>query len=332
MNEIKFVDEQGHISLIPIDKDLLEDIPLQKKLLAKMKLGRAFEKKANELFAAGFIHGTLHLGIGQEAASIGSTMALHSNDKILTTHRGHLEAIGKGMSIESMYAELLGRENGVSKGYGGSMHMIDPSIGVMHANGIVAANTPLACGIALSLKKHKKNGIVNSYIVYGGMNEGSYSESLNLASLWGLPVVFTTINNTYGMSTPIEGSHANPDLSMRGMAFSIPTIDVDGNQVLAVYQAMQMARNLASNNKPVILILNTYRICGQSRSDKNCYRSDNEIKAWQKRCPIAMLEKTLLEKGIIDQIELQNLESDIQKQIQIAVEAAQISDLAKDIQ
>ena len=331
MSKIKFVEANGDVSFRELDSSVLQDFQLQKKLLYTMKLARAFEEKANELYATGFIHGTLHLGIGQEAAAIGSTAAMALEDKILITHRGHLEAIGKGMSIASMFSELLGKESGASKGYGGSMHMIDPTKGILHANGIVGANAPLSCGIALALKKQKKVAIATCYLGDGAMNEGAYSESLNLASLWKLPVVFATVNNKYGMSTPIHKSHANTDLAQRGIAFNLPTIDIDGNCVLTVCSAMKLAREFALKNQPVILILNTYRISGHSRSDKNRYREDSEILDWKKRCPIKRLENSLLEQKQINQVDIEKIDLKIKNEINSAVQAAQLSELAKEI-
>ncbi|NLJ94109.1 MAG: thiamine pyrophosphate-dependent dehydrogenase E1 component subunit alpha [Clostridiaceae bacterium] len=332
MSKIKFVDANGEISFKELDIQIVQNFKLQKELLYKMKLARAFEEKTNELYATGFIHGTLHLAIGQEAAAIGSTAAMTPEDKILITHRGHIEAIGKGMSITSMFSELLGKDSGASKGYGGSMHMIDPDKGILHANGIVGANAPLACGIALALKKQKKDAIATCYLGDGAMNEGAYSESLNLASLWQLPVVFATVNNQYGMSTPIHKSHANTDLTQRGIAFNLPTIEADGNHVLTVYCAMKLARAFALKNQPVILILNTYRISGHSRSDKNRYRKDSEILAWKKRCPIKTLENSLLEQKQINQKDLEKTDFKIKNKINSAIQTAQLSELAKEIQ
>lgn len=294
MRKIRYTDQYGKENYLDFDEDLLQNNSLIDNLYFRMNCARYFEQSAEELYAAGLIHGTLHLAIGQEAAAIGTTIALDKSDKILVTHRGHQELIGKGVDPYRMFCELLSKKDGISKGFGGSMHMVDKTKGVLHANGIVAANAPLACGVGLALKQEARHEIVTCYVGDGGMNEGAYSESLNLASLWHLPVVFATVNNQYGMSTPLIRSHANSDLSKRGAAFFLPTLEVDGNDVLIVYQAMQRAREMALSNQPVILILNTYRISGHSRSDQNRYRTEQEIAAWQEKCPIKRLEQELL--------------------------------------
>ncbi len=293
------IEKNGTISNIEIVPSLRKDKSLISNLLYKMYLARYFEQKVDELYTDHLIHGTMHLAIGQEASSIGTTAVMSEEDKILVSHRGHCEVLGKGVDPYAMFCELLSKTDGSSKGFGGSMHIIDVNKGVMHANGIVAANAPLACGISLAIKKQKKNVICSCYIGDGGMNEGAYYESLNLASLWKLPLVFITINNQYGMSTPISKSHATTDFSKKGLSFDLPTILVDGNDAIAVYSAMSKARNLALENQPVILILNTYRVSGHSRSDKNLYRTEEEISLWTQKCPILRLESECKEQQIL---------------------------------
>ncbi len=322
MIKIKFNSKDGVQSFIEFDQTILENKTLIKDLLFGMYLARFFEQKAEALYAMGEIHGTMHLAIGQEASAIGTTAALSLADKILVSHRGHQELIGKGVDPYRMFCELLSRKDGVSQGFGGSMHMIDVSKGVLHANGIVAANTPLACGAALAIKRRHLNSIVSCYIGDGGMNEGAYFESLNLASLWQLPVVFVTVNNHYGMSTPVEKAHADPDFSKRGQAFSIPVLETDGNDVLLVYQAMREAKNIALRNQPVILILNTYRLSGHSRSDVNRYRSEEELEFWRKRCPIKNLQNRISTRKLFAEKELQQIRDKARQQIENAAQAA----------
>ncbi len=315
MNKIKMTNIDGSISYLEIDSVLMNDRALAQKLLYGMYLARFFEQKVDELYADQLIHGTMHLAIGQEASSIGTTAAMQNEDKILVTHRGHCEVLGKGVDPYAMFCELLSKKDGTCKGFGGSMHMIDLKSGVMHANGIVAANAPLACGIAFALKKQQKTAICACYIGDGGMNEGAYYESLNLASLWKLPLVFITVNNQYGMSTAVEKSHANIDFSQKGISFNLPALAVDGNDVLAVYQAMQKARKMALRFQPVILVLNTYRLSGHSRSDKNLYRTEEEIEEWAKKCPIKNFSEFCLTQNLLTDTEIEQMKKTVRQLI-----------------
>ncbi|MEJ2556811.1 MAG: thiamine pyrophosphate-dependent dehydrogenase E1 component subunit alpha, partial [Anaerolineae bacterium] len=210
-----------------------------------MRLIRAFEEKAEELYLLGKVHGTMHLSIGQEACAVGAVGALRADDYILSTHRGHGHSIAKGADVGRMMAEFLGKETGYCRGRGGSMHIAEVELGNLGANGIVAGGLPLACGVGLSIKLQKLDRVVVSFFGDGAVNEGSFHESLNLAAIWQLPAVFFCENNQYAMSMPVKNAFSIEHLSQRACAYNIPGITVDGNDVLEVYDAVRTAAERA---------------------------------------------------------------------------------------
>lgn len=303
-----------------LTKQLLSDMYL------KMVQTRYFEETAMKLFSQGKVHGTAHFCIGEEAAAIGTTSALEPNDLIYATHRGHGQSIGKGMDINRMMSEFLGKSTGFCKGKGGCMHIADISKGNLGANGIVGAQIPIAVGAALSLhmqKKGEKNDrIVVCFFGDGASNEGAFHEALNLASIWKLPVLFLCVNNEYGMSMHVNDHLNVPEIAARGAAYGIPGKRVDGNDVLAVYDAVLEARGHVLNKGPVLVEAKTYRIMGHSKSDNNAYRSKDVISEWKKKCPILRMEKLLLKEKRITEKELEVLRDQASKNIENAVEYA----------
>lgn len=311
------------------DRHLLQDKELMKKLLYRMQLAHGFEETILALFAQKLLHGTLHPGIGEEASGVGACAALEEQDYILATHRSHIQLIGRGIDVREMMCEIMGRENGTNHGRGGSMHLADPSKGILGANGILGAGAPLACGAALALKMDKKeNAVTAVFYGDGASNEGAIHESMNLAATWKLPVMFVLMNNTYGMSTPLERAVNDMDLAKRGIPYGIKTFECDGNDVLAVYETLREARAFCTGHgEPVYIVLHTYRTSGHSKSDVNLYRTQEEIELWKSRSPIKRFENVLLENGALTAEEIAEISRQSAAAIEDAVEYAKASPL-----
>ena len=300
------------------------------ELLEMMYLGRKFEEKVQLLFSQGLVHGTAHLAIGEEATSVGSVMALKAQDYVFGTHRGHVQALAKGLDVNEVMAEILAKGTGVCKGLGGSMHIGDPEHFFYGTGGVLGASSVLSCGPALAIKKrNEKDRICVVFFGDGTFNQGATFEALNLASVWNLPLLLICINNTYGMSTHITKATKEIDLAKRAIPFGIPGKTVDGNDVLAVYEAVSEAREYVLENGPMLLVQNTYRISGHSKSDANLYRTKEEINFWKEKCPIksfrAFLEKEYgVPAGKIDEIE-QKTDNDIEKAVEFAKNSPDLS-------
>src|SRR5512135_2338643 len=249
---------------------LLEELPLEKLawMLQRMCEIRYFEEKAEDLYIRGLVHGTMHLSIGMEAASVGSIATLRPEDLIIHHHRGHGHTIAKGANLTTMMAEFLGKEAGYCRGRGGSMHIADIPGGNLGATGVVGGGIPTAVGIALALQMHRSKQILLSYFGDGASNEGEFHESLNMASTWKLPVVFICDNNQYGMSMHVSKAMNIQNISTRAASYGIPGKTVDGNNVLAVYEAVAEAVEYArSGQGPSLIDCLSYRWRGHSKSD-----------------------------------------------------------------
>lgn len=299
------------------------DKELAFKLLGNMYKARKFEEKVQYYFSLGMIHGTTHLGIGEEATSAGTCAALEPLDDMFATHRGHGAAVCKGIDLKGMMAEIFAKEAGVCKGRGGSMHIADKDCGVLGANGILGPSLPLACGAAFAHKRLKENKVALAFFGDGASNEGAFHEAMNLASVWGLPVLFVCTNNTYGMSTHISKVMKNTNIADRAIPYGMKAVTVDGNDVLAVYHAVKEARKYAhENSEPMLIVENTYRISGHSKSDGNLYRTKEEIAQWKEKCPIKRFIKTLLEEKIATQDEIDTIDKETTRLIDEAVQYA----------
>lgn len=265
---------------------------------------RAFEEKVDELFMRGEMHGTTHLSIGQEGTAVGAVSVLRGNDFITSTHRGHGHCIAKGANISLMMAELLGKETGYCRGRGGSMHIADVETGNLGANGIVAGGMPIATGVALSMKMQAIDRVCLCIFGDGAANEGAFHESLNLAAVWDLPVVFLCEHNQYGMSMPSQRAMRIESVAQRAGSYGIPGEMVDGNNVLAVYTVVSAAVERArAGQGPSLIESRTYRFKGHAKSDQNLYRTREEIRQWQKRDPIPHFASLLIAEGMLDQDE-----------------------------
>ncbi|MFA5569913.1 MAG: thiamine pyrophosphate-dependent dehydrogenase E1 component subunit alpha [Sphaerochaetaceae bacterium] len=300
-------------------------IDIHKKLYYRMVLTRQFELAADELFRAKKMHGTSHFCVGEEATGVGVGVALSDSDYITQTHRGHAQSIGKGMSVKRMMAEFFGKADGYCKGKGGSMHMADFALGSLGANGIVGGGIPIATGAAITQQYRQTGNIVVSYFGDGASNTGAFHEALNLASVKKLPIIFVCTNNLYGMSTPQHESMNIDDISKRAISYGIKGLTIDGNDVIRVYQETLKAKEYVLEHGPMLMVLETYRWLGHSKSDAQVYRSQDEVKQWKLKCPIDRHRKYLLEHSILTTQELQEIDSLVAQEIQDSLEFAQMS-------
>jgi len=290
--------------------------------LATMLTIRQFEEKVDELFTSGVIKGTSHLYAGQEAVAVGVCSVLAKEDLVTSTHRGHGHFIAKGGKPNALMAELFGKATGPSKGRGGSQHVADYSVGFLGSNGITAGGLPIATGAALALQMQKKSNVVIAFFGEGGANQGTFHESLNMAAIWKLPVIFICENNLYAMSTHFEDTFATPTVAARGAAYGIPGEVVDGADFFAVQNATQSAITRAQNgNGPTLLEMQTYRYYGHSKSDKREYRTREEEDRWHEKDPILQL-KAALE---LDESTFAAMEQNAEEEIEAAVKFAQES-------
>jgi pyruvate dehydrogenase E1 component alpha subunit len=295
-------------------------------MLATMLLIRAFEEKAEELYGLGRVHGTMHLSIGQEAVAVGVCEALRPDDYILSTHRGHGHCLAKGADVRRMMAEFLGKETGYCRGRGGSMHIADVEGGNLGANGIVGGGLPIATGVGLSIQVRGSGQVCVAFFGDGAANEGAFHESVNLASIWDLPVVFVCENNQYAMSMPVRQSMRVERVSDRACAYGIPGRTVDGMDVLAVFEAASEAVERArAGGGPTLLECVTYRYRGHSKSDRQRYRTREEVARWRAQDPIERLRRLLEEQGLVQPGEFDALAAAAREQVEEAVRFAEAS-------
>lgn len=294
--------------------------------LRQMYLIRQFEEGAEQAYMRGLVHGTMHLSIGQEASAVGVCSVLERADYITSTHRGHGHCIAKGAEPKYMFAEFFGKDTGYCRGRGGSMHIADLATGNLGANGIVGGGLPIAVGAALALQQEKRPQVVVSFFGDGANNEGAFHESLNMAAIWKLPVVFVCENNQYGMSTSTERSTAVKRIAQRAQAYDMPGVTVDGNDFAAVAEATATAVDRArSGQGPSLLECLTYRHRGHSKSDRNRYRTKEEIESWIARDPIGRFQQTLLSHGLIDDAQVAALVASVEREIADGIEFAKDS-------
>jgi pyruvate dehydrogenase E1 component alpha subunit len=294
-----------------------------KEALRRMYLIRRFEEGAEDAYTRGLIHGTMHLSIGQEASAVGSCMDLRKSDYITSTHRGHGHCIAKGAEPKLMFAEFFGKEEGYCRGRGGSMHIADVEGGNLGANGIVAGGIPIAVGAALAIKKQKRDDVALCFFGDGASNEGAFHEALNMAAIWKLPVVFICENNKYGMSVSTERSMAVTHVADRAGSYNMPGQVVDGNRIEDVSEAIMEATARARRGEgPSLIECKTYRIRGHSKSDRNRYRTKEEIEEWQAKDPIGHFEAELVSHGILKPDEVAAIRTDAEREIAEAIEFA----------
>lgn len=303
-----------------------------RELMLRMMKVRTFEEEVRRLYYEGAVHGTLHLCVGQEAADIGSTAVLKKEDFVFPTHRGHGVCIGKGTDMKKMMAEILGRRTGTNLGRGGSMHICDAENGIIGSNGVVGANAPIACGAALTIRQKKQEDRVSvCFTGDGAANSGAVLESMNLAGLWKLPVIFVLMENHYAVSTLVENASANPDFTKRAEIFNLNCFETDGNDILAVRDIMRQARQkVLEDRRPCLVVEHTYRISGHSKSDANKYRTAEEIRYWEERGPIIRFSEKLISEGMFIRQEIDEILAEARTAVGEAVDFALQSPAADD--
>lgn len=299
-------------------------------LYKTMKKIRLFEERVSELFAAGKVGGFVHLYIGEEAVASGVSASLRESDYITSTHRGHGHLIGKGGDIKQMMAELFGRSTGYCKGKGGSMHIADVDLGILGANGIVGAGGPIAVGAGFAAKYKDTDDVSVCFFGDGASNQGTTAEAMNMASAWNLPVVFINENNLYGISCCTSKSMRVSDVADKAGAYDIPGIVVDGNDVVAVYEAAAEAIKGARQGKgPALIECKTYRHKGHFEGDPCVYRPEDEVQEWKAKDPVARFEEKLLGMDVLTQEQILEIDAAMQSEIDTAVSFAEESPLPK---
>lgn len=296
------------------------------EMYRKMLTIRLFEEQVVKLFSRGQIPGFLHTYIGEEAVAVGVISALRKDDYVTSTHRGHGHCIAKGADIYRMMAELFGKATGYCKGKGGSMHIADFELNMLGANGIVGAGLPLACGAGLSIKMRGADQVAVGFFGDGASNEGTFHESLNLAAVWSLPVLFVCENNQYAVSYHVRKASLVNNLAERASAYGIPGITVDGCDVMSVYEAASQAVGRARKGKgPTLLECKTYRWRGHYEGDPQTYRTKEEVATWMKKCPIRLFEERLYTMKAMTRDAAEEVRAQIRKQVEEAVKFAQDS-------
>jgi pyruvate dehydrogenase E1 component alpha subunit len=307
-------------------------------LLRQMLLIRRFEEKSAELYSAGKIRGFLHLYIGEEAVAVGTMQALGPEDAIVATYREHGQALARGLPAGKIMAEMYGKAKGCSRGRGGSMHLFDAGRRFFGGYAIVAGGLPVAVGLALADKLQERKAVTACFFGDGAVAEGEFHESLNLAALWRLPVLFLCENNLYGMGTSLAQSESQTDIHLKAQNYNIAAEAVDGMDVLAVESATQRAMaQVRRGDGPFFLELRTYRYRAHSMSDPELYRSKEEVAQWRGRDPISLFEAYLRGKDMLNDAELKTLETDVANDIDWAVAEAEkgswepVADLERDV-
>lgn len=304
----------------------LPDPVTAREWLQTMMLIRRFEERAGEMYAKAKVGGFLHLAIGEEAAIVGCARALRDDDYLISTYRSHGHALVRGSNPDAVMAELFGREGGLCRGRGGSMHMFDLANRFMGGYGIVGGNLPIAAGFGLASDYLGTEDATLCTFGDGAINQGTFGETMNLAALWKLPVVFLVTNNQFGMGTALERHSANTDLQQRGESFGVPGMRCDGMDVLDTYAVCSEALKTAREERqPVLVEAVTYRFRGHSMADPEEYRTKEQVEEWRKRDPIVTFAERLRDEGIVKEGEAEEMDADVVKVVDDAVAFADAS-------
>lgn len=292
-----------------------------------MRTIRAFESRVEQLYADGELPGFVHLYIGEEAVAAGACQALRDEDYITSTHRGHGHCIAKGQDLDGMMAELYGRETGACSGKGGSMHITDPAVNNLGANGIVGAGIPIGVGAALSSNMRGTDQVAVSFVGDGALAQGAFHEGLNLAGVWNLPFVCIVENNQFGEMTPVAEQHSVERLADHGDGYNVRTVEVDGMDPDAVYRETEAAVAAArSGEGPALVVCETYRFRGHHQGDTDqYYRTDAELEAWNERDPVSTYASRLLEEHAVSRGTLDEIDSTADERVDAAVAYARES-------
>jgi pyruvate dehydrogenase E1 component alpha subunit len=307
-------------------------------LLRGMLRIRRFEEKAAELYSLGKIRGFLHLYIGEEAIAVGTMQALTVDDRIVATYREHGHALARGVPMGALMAEMYGRANGCSRGRGGSMHFFDVSRRFYGGYAIVGGGLPIAAGLALADALRNDTPVTACFFGDGAVVEGEFHETMNLAALWRLPVLFLYENNLYAMGTAIERGQSQLDMELRARGYGVPAEVVDGMDVVAVEQATRRAAEaIRSGAGPQLVELKTYRFHAHSMADPDLYRTKDEIAQWRRRDPVWLFETRLRRDGLLDDRVLSRIEHEVEHELEQAIDEAEagelepVADLERDV-
>jgi len=302
------------------------DDSIKIEMLRKMYEIRHFENETEQFIIRGMIHGTCHLYTGEEATAVGAIYAINDDDYITSTHRGHGHCIAKGADLNIMMAELLGKKTGYCKGKGGSMHIADVGSGNLGANGVVGGSIGIATGAALTCKMKRNGKIVVCFFGDGAANQGIFHGSINMASIWDLPIIYLCENNVYGMSTSVKEAFNVGKISDRKYAYGIEGLTIDGNNLTTVFNAVShFTGECRAGRGPVLIESLTYRWMGHSKSDAQVYRTKEEIKQWVEKDPIERYKKILIDQKILTEKEDRDLEKEVISQIEEAAKFARES-------
>jgi TPP-dependent pyruvate/acetoin dehydrogenase alpha subunit len=327
-------------------EELMSDSTLRRKELQAGELAwykrmleiREFENQINSLFAAGSIRGTTHLCVGQEALAVGLSSVVGPDDVVATTYRGHGIALALGMTPYSLMAEIMGKSTGCAGGLGGSMHLCDSEIGLLPTSAIIGGGIPIATGAALAFQIQKKPAVAIAVFGDATTNIGAFHESLNLAAIWKLPVVFVIDNNIYGEYSRIDVTTPIEDLHTRAVSYAMPSARVDGMDIELVRNTLREALDRArSGNGPTLVEAKTYRFSGHSRADQALYRPEGEFEKWLERDPILTTEVNFLKRGVLAPQDIVSMKKNTEKEILAVIDRAQndpdpqLSDMFKNI-
>jgi acetoin:2,6-dichlorophenolindophenol oxidoreductase subunit alpha len=293
-------------------------------------MGRRFEEKTIELLKLGKLVGFHHPNIGQEAVDVGTCYKLRRDDTIMPTHRGKLKYLMKGVEMKTMWAGMYGRRNGLGKGVGPASHSGDNSIGLLAGTGLIGSGIPISTGAALAMKLQKKDSVALHFFGDGASNRGDFHESLNIAGVMKLPIVYVCDNNCYAMTVPAECALAIKDIAVRAAGYGFPGLVVDGNDVLAVYETTQEAIARARRGEgPTLIECKTYRWMGHSIGDPQDYRKAEEVEAWKKKDPLQRFENNLRQKRLLDDSKIKDVYRIVEEEIEAGVQFAESSPMPR---
>jgi pyruvate dehydrogenase E1 component alpha subunit len=319
--------KNGISSSLGMDDGGIVGVTEHLELYRQMYLIRQFELACGENYTKGLIRGFLHLYIGQEASGVGALSTLRDDDYVVSHYRDHGHALARGLDVNRSMAELFGRATGTSKGKGGSMHLFDAAKGFMGGHAIVAGQLPLAAGLALAQQYNDTDALTICFFGDGSTNQGLYHETMNLAAIWKLPVLFFLENNMYGMGSSIERVRAGGIDFYPGMAtYGIPAAEVDGMDVLAVKEVTELAvARIRNGDGPQFIEAKTFRFAGHSLADGQKYRGQEEVKEWEERDPVATFPAKLIEMGLATSDQINQVKADVDEAVAIAVKFAEDS-------
>ncbi|MBJ7347518.1 MAG: pyruvate dehydrogenase (acetyl-transferring) E1 component subunit alpha [Thermoleophilaceae bacterium] len=309
---------------------MLPDAEHGAELLRKMLLIRRFEERAGEMYARAKIGGFLHLCIGEEGTVVGTASAMRETDYLISTYREHGQVLARGTAPEAVMAELFGKATGCSKGRGGSMHMFDLQRRFMGGYGIVGGNLPIAAGLALAATYQGTDDAVVCMLGDGASNQGTFGETLNMAALWRLPVVFIIVNNQFGMGTSLARHSAVTDLYLKGEGFGVPGTRCDGMDVLDVQSCVATAlEHVRTERRPVLIEAITYRFRGHSIADPEDYRTREEVDRWRVRDPLAQFGNAMIAGGLLTAADIEQIDAEALASVERAVDFAEQSPYPK---